>query len=74
MARNGMKLKPIWFFVGLVLVSMGLVVLIAGIAQYAGGAPPSTALGHLHPAIWWGALMVAVGAVFVAGNWRKSVD
>ena len=62
------KMKPIWYFVGLVLLSMGSLVFLTGIYILASGAAPKTVLAGLHPNIWWGGLMVAAGAVFFLKN------
>jgi hypothetical protein len=61
-------MKPIWYFVGLVLLSMGSLVFLTGIYILAFGVAQTTVLAGLHPNIWWGALMVAVGAVFFLKN------
>ncbi|RPI28869.1 MAG: hypothetical protein EHM61_03555 [Acidobacteria bacterium] len=54
----------IWFFIGLILLIYG--VLISGMGVYHYFYPPArdTVLGHLHAAIWWGALLVVVGAFY----------
>jgi hypothetical protein len=62
------KMKPIWYFAGLVLLSMGAVILLTGIYRLATGAPHATVLARLHPDVWWGAVMVAAGAVFFFRN------
>ncbi len=62
------KMKPIWYFVGLVLLSMGAVVLLTGIYRLASGATHTTVLARLHPDVWWGAVMVAAGAIFFFRN------
>jgi hypothetical protein len=40
-------------------------VLILATGLYEFSHPPSTVLANLHPAIWWGALLVVIGAVYV---------
>jgi hypothetical protein len=62
------EMKPIWYFVGLVLLTMGVLVLLTGIAMLAFGIKSPTALANLHPNIWWGAIMVVAGAVFFFKN------
>jgi hypothetical protein len=64
-------MKPIWYFVGLVLMSMGVLVLGAGIYDALTGGGTTT-LAQLHPGLWWGFLMVAFGALFFFTH-RKSV-
>jgi hypothetical protein len=54
----------IWFFIGALLTVYGLLILGAGI--YGWIVPPErpTAMAHLHPGVWWGALLLAVGALY----------
>ena len=52
---------PIWFFVGAILVVYGIIVLGSGLVW----PHPATVLAHLRPALWWGAIMILFGAVFV---------
>ena len=54
---------PVWFFVGVILLIYGVLILAAGI--YHLSDPPSTVLGNLHPEIWWGALLTIIGGVYV---------
>jgi len=54
----------IWAWVGLVLCTFGLIVLVTGLVQF--DRPPDTVLGDLHPRIWWGALMVVTGLALAA--------
>lgn len=62
------KMKPIWYFVGLVLLTMGVLVFLTGIFMLVFGVKSTTALASLHPNIWWGAIMAAAGAVFFFKN------
>jgi len=51
----------VWFFTGALIAFYGLVIFAYGL--YTLNAPPSgRALAELHPDIWWGALMLVVGA------------
>ncbi len=54
---------PVWFFVGVILLVYGVIILITGILEFS--QPPATVLGNLHPAIWWGALLVVIGGIYV---------
>jgi hypothetical protein len=57
----------IWFLIGLLLVAYGILILGAGLYEYF--APPSQppVLAELHAGIWWGLLVLAVGAFYC---WR----
>ena len=74
MEKEPKQMKPIWYFVGLMLSAMGIVVLIAGIANYL--SPPSrqTVLSHLHPELWWGIVMIAAGLLFFFMNRRSKTE
>ncbi|HEX2867549.1 MAG TPA: hypothetical protein VHO03_10935 [Ignavibacteriales bacterium] len=67
-------MKPIWFFVGLLLLVMGLIILAAGIYYIFHPEDNTTVLRQLHPAIWWGGLMTASGILFVLVNKNKVVQ
>jgi len=66
-------MKPIWYFVGLLLLSIGTVITVSGVVELLDPPPRSTILAHLHPSIWWGALMILSGVVFLLVNRRKRV-
>lgn len=68
------KMKPIWYFVGVMLSAMGLVVLLSGIVNYSDPQVSKTVLSELHPALWWGAIMIVAGLIFLLANRRASVD
>ncbi len=54
---------PVWFFVGVILLIYGVLILLAGINELS--HPSSTVLADLHAAIWWGALLVLIGAIYI---------
>ena len=54
---------PVWFFVGVILLIYGLIILGTGIYEFSN--PPSTVLASTHPAVWWGALLTVIGGVYV---------
>jgi hypothetical protein len=54
---------PIWFFIGALLAVYGVLILGAGIAGLF--HPPRVALAELHAGIWWGALLVLIGGLYV---------
>jgi hypothetical protein len=57
------RIIPVWFFVGVILLIYGVLIFATGI--YGFFHPPSTVLAELHPAVWWGALLTIIGAVYV---------
>ncbi len=54
----------IWFLIGLLLVAYGLLILGAGIYDWFVPPAETTVLSNLHPGIWWGALVLALGAFY----------
>jgi len=54
---------PVWFFVGIILLIYGIIILATGIYEYS--SPPPTVLASTHPAVWWGALLTVIGGVYV---------
>ena len=54
---------PVWFFIGVILFVYGILILATGIAEFS--SLPSTVLANLHAPIWWGAILIVVGAVYV---------
>jgi len=62
---------PVWFFVGIILLVYGVLILATGIYEFS--HPPATVLANLHPAVWWGALLVIIGGIYVYAYFpRKS--
>jgi len=57
------RIIPVWFFVGVILLIYGVLIFATGI--YGLFHPPATVLANLHPAVWWGALLTIIGAVYV---------
>lgn len=74
MAIPSKKMKPIWYFVGLILLIMGAVILLAGIYSLSFGTKEITIFAKLHPNIWWGGFMVIIGLVFLVTNKNAFVD
>jgi len=66
-------MKPIWFFVGIILLLMGIIIFISGLYYLFNPSEINTALTHLHPDIWWGGLMVVAGFIFIWTNRNVTV-
>jgi len=56
----------IWFFIGVSLLVNGLLIFAAGIWDVTHPSAHPVVLGHLHAAIWWGGMLAALGAFYVA--------
>jgi hypothetical protein len=55
---------PIWFFVGLILLIYGVIILGEGIFELSNPPQHPVVLANLHAAVWWGALMTVLGAFY----------
>jgi hypothetical protein len=54
---------PVWFFVGALLLIYGVLIFASGLAELSN--PPNTVLAELHAPVWWGALLIVIGAAYV---------
>ncbi len=57
------RIIPVWFFVGVILLIYGVLILGSGIYEFSN--PPPTVLSELHAPVWWGALLIAIGGLYV---------
>ena len=57
----------IWFFIGVLLVAYGVLIVGAGIYDYITPPAAPTVLAELHAGIWWGAVILVMGAWY---TWR----
>ena len=62
MHRPGML--SIWFFIGILLLVYGILILGAGLYELANPPEHPVVLANLHAAIWWGALLVILGLIY----------
>lgn len=62
--REGPGFISIWFFIGLLLTIYGVLICATGLYEI--GSPPAhpAVLSRLHPEIWWGALLLAIGLFY----------
>jgi hypothetical protein len=54
----------IWFFIGVLLLAYGVLILGAGLYDLAAPAAHPVVLSELHAGIWWGALLIVLGAIY----------
>ncbi len=57
------QMKPIWYFVGLILMIIGGIIFLTGIYQIIVPPQLKTVLAEIHPNIWWGAIMFIFGGI-----------
>jgi hypothetical protein len=56
----------IWFFIGVLLVTYGLMILGYGVYEWqTAGYPAGVQLTNLHTPVWWGGLLAALGLLYV---------
>ena len=65
MHRVGMI--SIWFFIGVLLLVYGVLILGAGIYDLMNPAAHPVVLSELHAGIWWGSLLIVLGVVYSLG-------
>jgi hypothetical protein len=53
---------PVWFFVGVLFLVYGVLILGNGLAEWSN--PPNTVLAEFHAPVWWGALLIVLGVVY----------
>ena len=69
MTNEPSKAEPlsIWFFVGVILCVYGALVVLSDFLPH----ERATVLAELRPALWWGAITTACGAVLLAIGVRQ---
>lgn len=56
---------PIWFFIGVLLLVYGLMILGYGIFEAVIGPLAPVELNTLHTPIWWGGVLTVIGVLYV---------
>ena len=54
----------IWFFVGIMTLAYGLVLVPVGAWEWFGNHESQTVLNNLHPTFWWGVLLLIFGSFY----------
>jgi hypothetical protein len=55
-------LISIWFFVGILLSTYGVLIMASGLYELVSPPARPVVLGELHAGIWWGGLLLVLGA------------
>lgn len=71
MHRPGML--SIWFFVGVLLLVYGILILGSGLYELVSPPARTVVLAELHAGVWWGGLLLLMGGfyTFHFGPWRN---
>ena len=72
--ENEKGMRSIWFFVGLIMLTIGILVFLAGIYELINPTIQDIKLINLHTNIWWGALIAITGLIYIVKNKNKYVD
>ena len=72
MDRPGMV--SIWFFIGVLLLIYGVLILGAGLYEFVSPPERAVVLADLHAAIWWGGLLIVLGIVYLFKFSPRRVD
>lgn len=66
-------MKSIWYFVGLLLLIIGGIIILTGLYLLINPPVVKTALASMHPDIWWGGIMFIFGAIMYLKNRKQKV-
>jgi len=55
------QMRPIWYFVGVILTVIGTMVVISGVMNLINPPRVPTMLAHLHVNLWWGLIITLAG-------------
>lgn len=63
------QMLPVWFFIGVLLLIYGVIILCAGLEEYSHPAP--VVLAKYHAGVWGGILLVALGGFYTLKFWPR---
>jgi len=67
-------MRSIWFFVGLIMLIIGIIVFLAGVYELISPTAQDIKLVNLHTNIWWGAIIAVAGLIYIVKNKNKYVS
>jgi hypothetical protein len=67
-------MRSIWYFVGLIMLIIGIIVFVAGIYDLTNPATKNIKLTNLYTNIWWGAIITIVGGIYTVKNKNKYIN
>ncbi len=70
----GKKMISIWYFVGLILTVYGVLIFGAGIYDLIAPFKYQIVMRELHAGVWWGALLIVIGVVYIVKFKPKRIE
>jgi 4-hydroxybenzoate polyprenyltransferase len=67
--RRHHRMLPVWFFVGLLLLAYGVIVLIASLSPE--GRHSTVVLAQYHAGIWAGVVLLLLGGFYTLRYWPR---
>jgi len=58
------QIIPVWFFVGVLLLVYGVLILATGIYEISNPPADRVVLYDLHANVWWGGVLLILGVFF----------
>jgi len=68
MENDKKGMRSIWYFVGLLLSTIGLIEMAAGISDLCFRSAEHIRLAYLHANLFWGILIFITGLIYVVKN------
>jgi len=65
MTQQKKGMKPIWYFVGWMLLTIGFLIVIAGVLNLFMTLPSTSVVGETHPDLWWGGIIGLIGSLYI---------
>ena len=60
---------PVWFFIGILLFIDGIIIFITSVGEWS--HPTAVVLSQLHPGVWAGIVLFAIGNFYVLRFWPR---
>ncbi len=67
-------MKNVWYFTGLLLTVIGAIITANGLWQLVSPPAHQPVLGELHAGVWWGAIILLAGLLFLVVNRKEVVE
>jgi hypothetical protein len=64
------EMLPVWFFIGVLLLIYGVIILVVGIREY--GHPAPVVLSRYHASVWAGVVLTLLGGLYTFKFWPRS--